>query len=105
MTARGISGLDPDQKKYEILIIDRMEHFEDVSENWRSVVDTEHFSAMAVKFSDMIHSFKSEYVSFMQAMLTSIDENSNKIEVTKLDGSSEQVSYDALILSTGGTYP
>ena len=56
-----------------------MEHFEDVSENWRSVVDVEHFSAMSVKFTDMIKSFQSEFVSFKQAMLKSIDSGKHTI--------------------------
>lgn len=52
--ARGLIGLDPLDQKFEILMIDRSEHFEDVSEHWRTVVDPAHFERTSFKFAECL---------------------------------------------------
>ena len=93
--ARGLIARDPTATKYSITIIDKAEHFEDVSEAFRTVVEPDHFDGTSHKFSEGLSGFKTihagfcskqlaEYgnIAYKHAMLKSVNTSSNQVEIT-----------------------
>ena len=60
------------------------------------------FKEHAIKFEDQVPSYGSEHVSFIWGRLLNVKADANAIEIEKKDGSTEEVTYDVLVLATGG---
>ena len=96
--------LDPKETMFEILLIDKNEHFEFICSNYQSYSDEESFKKNAIMFNEAVKSYESSRVSYKQAKLTCVQNDKNEIEVSLPDGSVESIPYDVLIISTGASY-
>lgn len=55
---------DPEGKKFEILLIDKNEHFEFICSNYKSLTDEANFDELTIKHQDSVASYGSKNVSF-----------------------------------------
>lgn len=101
--AKGLIVEDHDGKALEILLIDRSQHFENFCGNYKMFVD-ECFVENSILFDDQMAHYGSSHISFKHGRLTNVLAEENAIEVEVPDGSTEKVSYDVLVLATGGSY-
>lgn len=101
--AKGLLGIDQKGTALEILLIDKSEHFENNCGNFKMFVD-DCFKEHTLKFETQIAHYGSPNISFKQGRLTNVIATENKIEIELSDGSTEAVSYDALVIATGGAY-
>lgn len=99
-----LQKIDPKMHQFEVLLIDKNEHFEYICTNFEILADASQFNANAIKFDEAVKSYDSEHVKFKQGKLTNVMADSNQIEIECPDGKIEQVHYDALVISSGGTY-
>jgi NADH dehydrogenase FAD-containing subunit len=99
-----LQQIDQEEVFYEILLIDKNEHFEYICGNFEMLANPSSFGENSIKFSNAIESYNSSRVSFMQGKLTNVLAAQNLVEVTNPEGKVEQVSYDALVISSGASY-
>ena len=57
--------IDPQEKQFEILLIDKNEHFEYICANFEMLCNPASFGENSIKFEDAIKSYDSSRVTFM----------------------------------------
>ena len=64
------------------------------------------FEEHIVQFTEQIKNYGFQHISFEHARLTKVDAANNTIDVQMAadDGETKQLSYDVLVIATGGTY-
>lgn len=62
------------------------------------------FKEHTLKFETQIAHYGSKNISFKHGRLTNVLAEENAIEIETPDGSTEKVTYDVLVLATGGAY-
>ena len=99
-----LQKIDAQEKFYEILLIDKNEHFEYICANFEMLANENSFNENAIKFGDAVKSYNSSRVTFKQGKLTNVLADQNQAEITCPDGKVENVPYDALVIASGATY-
>ena len=99
-----LQQIDPNEKQYEILLIDKNEHFEYICANFEMLANPNAFKDNAIKFEDAVKSYDSSRVTFKQGKLTNVLADQNQVEITCPDGKVENVPFDALVIASGASY-
>ena len=76
---RQLQELDPKEVLYEILLIDKSEHFENITENYKMLTKEGIFEQNTIKFDQAIKSYRSDRVTFKQGCLKDIDPVANTV--------------------------
>ena len=72
--------------------------------NYKSLSDADSFEHLTVTNHEAVKCYNSDNVKFKQAKLTKVRDASDEIEVQLPDGTTEVIGYDALVITTGGSY-
>ena len=64
MIARKLLELDPWEVSYDILLIDKSEHFEFICSNFKMLAEESLFKQHAIMYEQAIKSYRSERVKF-----------------------------------------
>ena len=99
-----LQSLDPKEMLFDILLIDKNEHFEYICANFTSLANETAWGENTIKFSEAIKSYNSDRVTFKQGKLTNVLSSENQIEISLPDGKTEVVPYDCLVIATGASY-
>lgn len=76
-----LQSLDPSEMFYDILLIDKNEHYEFNPMNYTALADETAFGEVTVKFSEAIKSYSSDRVTFKQGKLTNVLSFENQVEI------------------------
>jgi NADH dehydrogenase FAD-containing subunit len=63
---------DPQEKQYEIMLIDKNEHFEFICVNYMAMVEDTAFAQNSIKFEEAVKSYQSKRVCFKQGKLCKV---------------------------------
>ena len=99
-----LQQLDPKEIQFEVLIIDKNEHFEYICANFASLADENAWAKNTIKFTEAIKSYDSSRVTFKQGKLCNVLSDKNQVEIETLGGQKEMVPFDCLIIATGASY-
>ena len=85
-----------------VTLVDKKDHFEYFITNFRLLIKTNDFDQISVAYED-IRKAHNNVFDFVQGALTTVNTD-DTITITKEDGSTQQIPYDILIISTGFSY-
>ena len=97
--------LDPKNQLFDIVMVDRADHYENLLNCFQGLWSPQQFELNTVPFGTMIEKVTHNRASFVHGRLKRVNAAENSITLATTDGENDEtVSYDILLICTGGSY-